>query len=1021
MGSACSSEAEISSAPRATHNAAPNQQHKEGGKYATASPHQRDSSLETLTGDIGAKRAGPISHGGPTTATRTTTTLVEADDEGEEAEMPGRGGPDSGPQGLKVGPRKLEPAQLQRIKVASLRTTVLGECLNADQLALIATMSELKKYSRVGEQICQQGSRAACVYFVHKGEVILEVQDAELDNTPNQAQVARVMAQQLLAPIAAPDQMSGPLPEVQQRARMMAQAARAQGGAGAAAGHPDSLPLHPAAMHVQRESVAPRGGHTAQKKSSTQAGRERHQSMGLCLTRAEVIASEAAARIEREALADDADAAAAAAAASGGAPSPTHAHNGSLLEEPVIPAHASSRRPSADAAATGDVLFPGNGGSHSPAASLSSISDTMYMCAKGANQCFGAELILTDDDAAPVSYAYSGINNSLSTHLICVPVKAFEALWMTYPTIKPLALERLGESLHACLSSTPWIGGVLPPPKVSLLASLFTQARVEGGTVLFQEGDMCSDDSPLYYIVSGEVELTLTNERGFSSTKLLGPKTLFGSLGAALGFTVTASAVCLGPCTLRLCKRRWLGLFFMSAPAALQALRSSFSEWYHVRDEQLLEHPRVQRGFTEFCLKEFCGENVEFYNAALRFRKVLFPLLGAGGPEEDVPALLAEAAAIYNRFISATSILQINIKQGVRTGIKESLQSGEISRDLFYAAEREICNLMLLDTFGRFKSSPLYAQAVGELAPPLPLPVLLNHVNLSGVSGIHGFRNKEYSRTEEGPAANGANAQANGATPAKAQGRSGVGAAASSKAGKSQFARHIELIDDDGEEMCAIRPLMFGGGTRAAPTPSASTTTHQLHVKVSSAPAGQGQSHGPRMDSLNEASMLTPSQGPMATPHHLATPNPDASVLTLSPSKDVFRVRPTALNAAAANAASGATGEPMSASSGRDLASPKSAVDSDAGGRVAFATAPGSNSRDLDAETAAPLEGARSALVSAATSGISSAPVASASSSPNPSRPTSGRRVAQKSAKNVHRPSVIQPPVLKDSPPVSVA
>ena len=106
-----------------------------------------------------------------------------------------------------------------------------------------------------------------------------------------------------------------------------------------------------------------------------------------------------------------------------------------------------------------------------------------------------------------------------------------------------------------------------------------------------------------------------------------------------------------------------------------------------------------------------CPENIEFWSVAIRFRKVTYP--NHAHNEEDV---LAEAAMIYNRYISETSVLQINIKQSIRSVIKASLQAGEVHKDLFLAAEREICQLMLQDTFTRFKATPLYTQALSMLA-----------------------------------------------------------------------------------------------------------------------------------------------------------------------------------------------------------------------------------------------------------------------------------------------------------------
>lgn len=86
--------------------------------------------------------------------------------------------------------------------------------------------------------------------------------------------------------------------------------------------------------------------------------------------------------------------------------------------------------------------------------------------------------------------------------------------------------------------------------------------------------------------------------------------------------------------------------------------------------------------------------------------------------------VLTEAALLYTRYISERSLVQINLKEGVRSSVLSALRSGVLRADTFLRAEAEILHLMLHDNWNRFKSSKGYSLAISDVEPPEPRPIL---------------------------------------------------------------------------------------------------------------------------------------------------------------------------------------------------------------------------------------------------------------------------------------------------------
>lgn len=763
-------------------------------------------------------------------------------------------------------PRKLDKSQIEKLKSSTIKLSIFGECLNLEQQTYLASFCEIKKWNKIGDRICQQNHKAECMYIVHKGEVLLEVQDHALDNRPNQLQVARILAEQDLIPLT--DENGLPIdpntiPKSPNKSKSGTRHLPSEL-------HPSSQ-AHSAPTHPRRLSGGGGGTHHMHTRGSN------------ALTRAELIAIEAATMIQQETQAANGGAGTGTLGVDVDSPHVGVGGDGhiSRLPSTVTPSlHLPPRPVTPPSPSTREAINDPEFAhlvAHLP--ETYSGANTMYMCVKIPTQTFGVGMFFQSQGR----YMYSAINNSLSTHLIVMPRTAFDELWKRWPDTRGPIMKHLGEFLEDSLTQTRWLRdpGVVTPSKLTLLTSLFHHVSIEEGhTILFEEGDLTNDESPLYFILEGSVELTFTNEKGHKITKLLSKGSIFGELGVLLGFSITASAMTLEKCIFRLCKRRWLNLFTMMCPMLLPTLRSGITTNYHIRDEQLLENSQIQSMFMEFCLEKFCGENVEFYSAAIRFRKIIAP------NSSSFDDLSTEAAMIYNRYISETSVLQINIKEVVRQTIRESLQIGEITKDLFLSAEIEIRQLMLQDTFTRFKATPLYTQALNMLHSPAPLPILLNHVNTMK----HTIRTKEYSRTGE---------------KTTTTGGTGIGAR-----------RALSL--DDNSDVNAV-PLMFGGSKRPAGTPvgvahhhhanSSSGGANLAQPKATHASAGVGltimtttppphqtsqhhqQQHQPSLAVASNATHndSNPLATPVATP--LAVPvDSEGGLLRLSPGSDRFRL-----------------------------------------------------------------------------------------------------------------------------------
>nr|XP_019939592.1 PREDICTED: regulator of G-protein signaling 14-like isoform X2 [Paralichthys olivaceus] len=128
--------------------------------------------------------------------------------------------------------------------------------------------------------------------------------------------------------------------------------------------------------------------------------------------------------------------------------------------------------------------------------------------------------------------------------------------------------------------------------------------------------------------------------------------------------------------------------------------------------EKLLEDPSGVRYFTAFLRSEVSAENILFWKACEKFRKI---------PPTCLDELKTEARSIYNTYLSASAPYSVNIDDTARTEEKDLEQPAP---DMFNKAQAQIFKLMKMDSYRRFVRSPLYqsctlATVGGKLLPQL--------------------------------------------------------------------------------------------------------------------------------------------------------------------------------------------------------------------------------------------------------------------------------------------------------------
>lgn len=128
--------------------------------------------------------------------------------------------------------------------------------------------------------------------------------------------------------------------------------------------------------------------------------------------------------------------------------------------------------------------------------------------------------------------------------------------------------------------------------------------------------------------------------------------------------------------------------------------------------EKLLEDPCGVRYFTAFLMSEVSAENILFWQACEKFKKI---------PATSLNELKMAACSIYNMYLSDSAPYSVNIDDTAKIEEKDLEQPVP---DMFNKAQTQIFKLMKMDSFRRFVRSSLYqsctlASVEGKHLPPL--------------------------------------------------------------------------------------------------------------------------------------------------------------------------------------------------------------------------------------------------------------------------------------------------------------
>ncbi|XP_028839505.1 regulator of G-protein signaling 14 isoform X3 [Denticeps clupeoides] len=126
--------------------------------------------------------------------------------------------------------------------------------------------------------------------------------------------------------------------------------------------------------------------------------------------------------------------------------------------------------------------------------------------------------------------------------------------------------------------------------------------------------------------------------------------------------------------------------------------------------ERLLEDPMGVRYFTAFLKSEVSAENILFWQACEKFRKI---------PATQTEQLKVDALAIYKNYISDSAPSPVNIDDTARTE-ESTLQKPH--PDMFQKAQQQIFKLMKFDSYSRFVRSQLYQNCMLADVEGKPLP-----------------------------------------------------------------------------------------------------------------------------------------------------------------------------------------------------------------------------------------------------------------------------------------------------------
>ena len=122
--------------------------------------------------------------------------------------------------------------------------------------------------------------------------------------------------------------------------------------------------------------------------------------------------------------------------------------------------------------------------------------------------------------------------------------------------------------------------------------------------------------------------------------------------------------------------------------------------------------------FTRHCAREFSSENILFWCAINDYRDNFsndnnttttngdeLEHITASCAEAGERSIIEEACDIYSRFIDDNSTTQVNLSSKQKSDIKAAIDSADLKKDTFDAAQKEIFSVMSRDSYPRFLAS----------------------------------------------------------------------------------------------------------------------------------------------------------------------------------------------------------------------------------------------------------------------------------------------------------------------------
>jgi len=243
----------------------------------------------------------------------------------------------------------------------------------------------------------------------------------------------------------------------------------------------------------------------------------------------------------------------------------------------------------------------------------------------------------------------------------------------------------------------------IPPEKYGAIASACRMNKFSEGEVIFEEGDQ---GDAFYVIVFGQVEVSSGN----TVFSMLGEGRFFGEVSLVLDTPRTATCKATKSSVMLTMSKENFKAIFQDFPDVLAEIELKIAST-KCQIRSIVYHPKGIQYFTEYLKSQYAEESIEFWKAVRDFRKWA---LGLSDKAEDIKKTRVEAEKLIDTFIKEGAPRQVNISSRMANHIITEVKQDQISSQTFYAAEREVVDLMS-HKLGSFKQTESFGKFLGEL------------------------------------------------------------------------------------------------------------------------------------------------------------------------------------------------------------------------------------------------------------------------------------------------------------------